>query len=95
MSDAGGSLSVSSSSFRLFTLRTPHATTVGFADQEAARLVHGTAVACQAFLLELPHAVHLLIDATAEVARDGRRPAPIGETGGPDRSTARLPPSSG
>ena len=76
MSDAGEPVSVTSPRIRLFTLRTRHATAVGFAGQAAAPLVHGAAVARPAFLVELPDAVHLLIDAAADAAREGSRQAP-------------------
>ncbi len=49
-------------SLRSFTLRTFHGTSIGFAGQDVARLVHGSVLEREAVLVELPHGVHLLID---------------------------------
>ncbi len=58
---------------RVFTLRTRHATSVGFL--APAQLVHGADEARDALLLELPHSIHLLIDPIS--GHDPDAPEPV------------------
>ncbi len=75
-SDAGEVLPAQSWHARVFTVRTRHATSIGFTDQQAAQLVHGVAAAQPAMLLELPGGIYLMVDTTADADRDTSMRAP-------------------
>ncbi len=98
MSDACEHASAEPPRIRMFTLRTRHATALGFVDQEVTRLVHGEVASRPALLVELPHATHLLIDAEAVTGREERQEVPTvialqleGGTLGPELVSLRHP----